>query len=142
MWHAPQSILLVEDNPGDVRLFKEALGESQTAYSLQTVDDGEKALNLIFGHYGEPTCPDLVILDLNLPKISGHEVLRTIKQNERTRSLPVIVLSSSVARDDIQEAYDLSANCYLQKPNNLDDLFRVISAIESFWLNTAQLPAH
>lgn len=142
MWHPPHSILLVEDNPGDVRLFKEALSESETAYSLQTVDDGEKALNLIFDRNGKPTCPDLVILDLNLPKMSGHEVLRIIKQNERTRSLPVIILSSSLARDDIQEAYEHSANCYLQKPNNLDDLFRMVSAIESFWLTTAQLPAH
>jgi CheY-like chemotaxis protein len=142
MLHSPHSILQVEDNPADVRLFKEALGESDTPYSLQTADDGEKALELIFNGYGRATRPDVIILDLNLPKLSGHEVLRAIKQNKRTRSVPVIVLSSSSARNDVQTAYDPSANCYLQKPNDLDDLFRIVSAIESFWLNTAQLPSH
>jgi chemotaxis family two-component system response regulator Rcp1 len=141
MIRSPVEILLVEDNPGDVRLFKEALSETSIPYHLQSVDDGEKALDVIFNCDGRATCPDVVILDINLPKLSGHEVLRAIKQDARTRTLPVIILSSSLARSDVQEAYESNANCYLQKPNNLEDLFRVVFAIESFWLNTARLPA-
>jgi two-component system, chemotaxis family, response regulator Rcp1 len=141
MIRSPVEILLVEDNPGDVRLFKEALSETNIPYHLQSVDDGEKALDVIFNCDGRAICPDVVILDINLPKLSGHEVLRAIKQNARTRTLPVIILSSSLARSDVQEAYESNANCYLQKPNNLEDLFRIVFAIESFWLNTAQLPA-
>lgn len=140
MTRNPVEILLVEDNPADVRLFTEALRELGNPYHLQSVDDGQKALDLVFNCDGHSTCPDVVILDLNLPKVSGHEVLRAIKQDERTRKLPVIVMSSSLARTDVQQAYESNANCYLQKPNNLDDLFRVVFAIESFWLHTVQLP--
>jgi two-component system, chemotaxis family, response regulator Rcp1 len=140
MIRSPVEILLVEDNPGDVRLFKEALWETGMPHHLHSVDDGEKALNLLFDREGRATYPDVVILDINLPKLSGHEVLRAIKQDARTRTLPVIVLSSSRAKSDVQQAYESNANCYLQKPNNLEDLFRIVFAIESFWLNTAQLP--
>jgi two-component system, chemotaxis family, response regulator Rcp1 len=140
MTRYPVEILLVEDNPADVRLFREALRELGTSYHLQSVDDGEKALDLVFNCDGKATCPDVVILDLNLPKVSGHEVLRAIKQDERTRKLPVIILSSSLARTDVQQAYESNANCYLQKPSNLNELFRMVFAIESFWLHTVQLP--
>jgi two-component system, chemotaxis family, response regulator Rcp1 len=138
--NGPFEILLVEDNPADVMLIREALALFRVPFRLQTAGDGESALDLVFPHDGMRGCPDLIILDLNLPKLSGHEVLQTIKTDERTRTVPVIVMSSSDSPGDVQRAYEFHANSYVRKPGNLDDLFRIVLSIETFWFGTAKLP--
>lgn len=136
----PFEILLVEDNYGDVVLLKEALTHSEIDHHLQVVRDGQSALDLVFACNGHPRCPDLIILDLNLPKVDGYKVLQVIKQDERTRAVPIIVMSSSGDRDDIQRAYEFHANSYIRKPGDLEDLFRVVLAVETFWFAAAELP--
>ena len=135
-------ILLVEDNPGDIRLTQEALKEGKAKKNLQVVRDGAEAmafLNQEGKHAGAPR-PDVIILDLNLPKKSGREVLAELKQNPRLRSIPVVVLTSSRAEEDICGAYHLQANCYITKPGSLDEFFEAIRTIEHFWLTLAKLP--
>ena len=136
----PFEILLIEDNPADVRLIREALASCRVPYRLQTAEDGQTGLDLVFSCNGQPRCPDLIILDLNLPKVTGHEVLKIIKADKRTKTVPVIVMSSSASPSDVQRAYEFHANSYVRKPGDLDDLLRVVLAIESFWLDTAELP--
>lgn len=133
-------ILLVEDNPADIALIREALLTLRKPYNLQSVKDGASALEHIFSCDGAPRCPSLIILDLNLPKKSGHEVLQRIKSDERTKRVPVIVMSSSANPSDIEQAYGNHANCYVVKPHDLDQLFRITVAIESFWFDSATLP--
>lgn len=136
-------ILLVEDNPGDVRLVREALQESDTPLQLNVVEDGEQALDFLSqrGSYGEAPRPDLVLLDLHLPKKSGHEVLVEIKSSDLWRSIPVLVYTSSDAAQDVNAAYDRYANCYVRKPSNLDEVVQVLRSIEMFWLRRTRLPS-
>jgi len=139
----PMEILLIEDNPGDVRLTREALKEARVSNQLHTVDDGVKALEFLRqqGIYAAMPRPDLVLLDLNLPKMAGLEVLREIKQDRRLKTIPVVVLTTSQSRDDIAGSYDLHANCYVSKPVDLERFLHVIRSIETFWLATAKLPS-
>jgi two-component system response regulator len=139
----PIEILLVEDNPGDARLAREALQESTIKYNLYLADDGEKALDFLFkrGEYYSVPQPDLVLLDLNLPKISGLQVLAELKSDDRLRKIPVVILSISQSEKDIEESYNLNANCYVNKPLDLNEFIQVFERIQNFWLKTVKLPA-
>lgn len=136
-------ILLVEDNPGDARLAKEALKESSIKNNLHMVDDGEKALDFLYkrGEFLSAPHPDLILLDLNLPKVSGHQILSIIKAEDILRKIPVVVLSISSSEKDIEESYNLNANCYVTKPLDLNEFIEVFERIQSFWLRTVKLPA-
>ncbi len=139
----PVEILMVEDNPGDARLAVEALKESKVANTLNVVKDGEEALDYLYrrGDYAGCVRPDVIFLDLNLPKKSGHEVLAEIKADKNLRRIPVVILSSSEAERDIQRSYDLHANCFVTKPVDLEQFLRVIRMIEGFWLTIVKLPS-
>lgn len=136
-------ILMVEDNPGDVRLTMEALEEGKLHNRLDVVEDGEQALAFLHrtGKYKDAPTPDLILLDLNLPKRDGREVLSEIKTNEHLRNIPVVILTSSQAEEDITRAYDLHANAYVSKPVDLDSFIRVVKSIEGFWLEIVKLPS-
>ena len=138
----PLNVLLVEDNPGDVRLMREALGVSSWRKKLDAVEDGEEALAYLRkdAPYRDAPKPDLIFLDLNLPKKDGREVLLEIKRDEALRRIPVVVLTTSEAERDVSRAYDLHANCYIKKPTDLDEYLEVIRACENFWLNIVRLP--
>jgi len=135
-------ILLVEDNPGDVRLTQEALKDNKVHNHLHIVTDGVEALAFLRGEgrYAGSPRPDLILLDLNLPRKDGREVLAEIKADERFRRIPVVVLTTSKAEEDILRAYDLSANCYITKPVDFDQFIRVVRSIEDFWLAMVKLP--
>lgn len=136
-------ILLVEDNPGDARLTVEAFKEGRVLNNLNVVHDGVEALAYLRreGRYANAAQPDLILLDLNLPKKDGREVLEEIKADERLMKIPVIVLTTSAAEEDIARAYTRHANCYITKPVDLDHFLRVVQSIESFWLTLVKLPA-
>ncbi len=135
------SILLVEDSPSDVRLIREALKETPLTVEITVAQDGVKAMELLYRRDGECQFrPDLVLLDLNLPKKSGREVLREIKSSPRLKQIPVLVMTSSRADDDVLQAYNLNANCYITKPMDLNEYLAVVRAIENFWFMTATLP--
>lgn len=135
-------ILLVEDNPGDVRLTQEALKEAKVSNRMNVVVDGEEALQYVRrqGRFNDAVRPDLILLDLNLPKKDGREVLTEIKSDPQLRSIPIVVLTTSNAELDIMRAYDLHANCYITKPVDLDQFLHVVREIESFWLTLVMLP--
>lgn len=135
-------ILLVEDNPGDVRLTLEMFREARVANRLSVVNDGEQALDYLYRRppYDAATPPDLVLLDLNLPKRNGQEVLAEIKQHPELRRIPVVVLTTSKAEEDILRSYDLHANCYVTKPVDLSQFMDVVQSIEDFWLTIVKLP--
>lgn len=137
------NILLVEDNPDDVDLTREAFKESGLPTHLHVVEDGVEALAFLrHAHpYAAAPLPDLILLDLNLPKKSGHEVLAEIKTDPALRRIPVVVLTTSAAEADVARAYDLSANCYVTKPVELDDFLSVMHVIERFWREVVTLPA-
>lgn len=134
-------ILLVEDNPGDIRLTQEALLESSLDIKMDIATDGEMALDFLFkrGNFTNVEKPDLILLDLNLPKKNGLEVLKEIKADTTLKKTPVIVLTTSDAEYDISNAYDNHANCYILKPVDFDDFAHIIKLIETFWFNTVQL---
>ena len=132
-------ILIVEDNPGDVRLIKEALNTSSIEPTLYFVRDGLEATRFLETRM-QDGFPHLMVLDLNLPKKSGFEVLRFVKRHEMLKRIPVIVLSSSQNPEDIAKAYDLHANCYLTKPTNFEAFIAVVQALEYFWIRIANLP--
>ncbi len=138
----PVDILLVEDNPGDVRLTKEAFADGCIDNTLHVVTDGEEAMEFLFqrGEYEEAAFPDLVLLDLNLPKKSGEEVLEAIKADEELRRLPVIILTSSEAQEDVLRSYELQANAYLTKPVDPDSFLDTVRTFEEFWLQVVRLP--
>ena len=138
----PIEILFVEDNPGDVRLTQEALREAKMRVNVRVVWDGEEAIEYLRkeGQYADALRPDLILLDLNLPKKSGREVLAEIKADRDLRSIPVVILTSSKAEEDIAKTYNLHANCYVTKPADLDQFIRVVQSIESFWLTIVKLP--
>jgi two-component system, chemotaxis family, response regulator Rcp1 len=135
-------ILLVEDNPGDVRLTIEALKEAKVLNNLSVASDGVEALAFLHrqGRYCDVHRPDLIFLDLNLPRKDGREVLAEIKQDSSLRRIPVVVLTTSQAEQDVLRSYDLHANCYITKPLDLDQFMDVIHSIEGFWLTIVKLP--
>ena len=136
-------ILLVEDNPGDARLTLEVFKEAATGKRVTHVPDGVEALAYLRreGGYAAAPRPDLILLDLNLPRKDGREVLAAVKNDEALRRIPIVVLTSSEAEEDIFRAYDLKANCYVSKPVNFDQFQRVIQCLEEFWLTIVKLPS-
>lgn len=144
MSNRPVEILLVEDNPGDIRLVSEALKEGPVENHFQYVMNGEEALEFLFkkGKHKDAVTPDLVILDLNIPIISGREILERVKSADQTKHIPFVVLSSSEAEQDILSSYKLHANCYITKPIEMHNYFSVIHNIERFWLTIAKLPGN
>jgi two-component system, chemotaxis family, response regulator Rcp1 len=140
--NGPIEILLVEDNPGDVRLTKEALKEGKVYSNLHTVKDGVEAMEFLRreGKYKGVPRPDIILLDLNLPKKDGREVLQEIKTDEQLRRIPVVVLTTSKAEEDVLRTYDLHANCYVTKPVDLEKFMVVVKTIDSFWLTVVTLP--
>ena len=140
---APVEILLVEDNAGDYRLTQEALREGKVYNNLSWARDGVEALEFLKrrGKFADAPRPDIILLDLNLPKKDGREVLAEIKSDEDLRSIPVVVLTTSKAEGDVLRSYDLHANCYVTKPVDLDKFIAVIQLIDRFWLTIATLPA-
>lgn len=135
-------ILLVEDNPGDVRLTKEALKESKLRNKLSTVGDGEEAMAFLRreGKHRDATRPDLILLDLNLPKKDGREVLGEIKSDQNLKRIPVVILTVSKAEEDILKSYNLHANCYISKPIDMEQFVKVVKSIEDFWFTIVKLP--
>ena len=135
-------ILLVEDNPGDARLTQEALNDGKIKNNLHIAYDGVEATDFLFrrNEYKDAPRPDLIILDLNLPKKNGQEVLAEIKADPGLKSIPVIVLTISKAEEDIVRSYNLHANCFLIKPIDLNQFFEVVRSIEDFWLSLVKLP--
>ena len=139
----PIEILLVEDNPGDVDLAREALETGKVRNTLNVVGDGEAALAFLRrqGLYADAPRPGLVLLDLNLPRKDGREVLSEIKTDPHLRRIPVVILTSSKAEEDILKTYDLHANCFITKPIDLHQFIKVVQAIEEFWFTIVKLPA-
>jgi CheY-like chemotaxis protein len=139
---SPIRILLVEDDPGDVLITQEALSASKLLHTLEVVDDGEEALDFLHqrGQHAQAARPDLVLLDLNLPRINGREVLAEVKADESLRRIPVVVLTTSDAEEDVLRSYDLHANAYVCKPVDFDQFHHVIRTIDEFFLAVARLP--
>jgi len=136
----PIKILLVEDNPGDVRLIKEVFKDARICNAMEVAYDGETAMDLLKSNNGNTFYPDLILLDLNLPKKDGREVLREIKNDECLKCIPVVILTTSNAEDDLIETYKMNANCYITKPVDLDQFINVVKSIENFWLSIVKLP--
>jgi CheY-like chemotaxis protein len=136
----PIEILLVEDNPGDIRLTIEALHEARVANHLSVARDGEEALTFLKNADNNNPFPDLILLDLNLPRVSGTEVLEFIKNSEGLKKIPVVVLTTSQAEQDIVKTYTLHANCYINKPVDFEKFIDVVKMIEDFWLTIVKLP--
>ena len=136
-------ILLVEDNPGDIRLMQEAFKEGGFRSRLNVTRDGEQAMAYLHrtGPYADCPRPDIILLDLNLPRKHGREVLAELKNEADLRQIPVVVLSTSTSPEDVRESYDLHANCYIPKPIDLDGLIELGKLIERYWLATAILPS-
>ena len=140
----PIEILLVEDSPGDVRLTIEGIKESKMRNNLHVVGDGVEAMSFLRkkGKYANMPYPDLVLLDLNLPKKDGREVLAEIKSDENLKRIPVVVLTISKAEEDILRSYDFHANCYIVKPIDFDQFIKVVKSIEDFWFTIVKLPSN
>lgn len=140
--HKGIEILLVEDNPGDVRLTKEALRDGKILNNLNIVADGVEAMAFLRRErqYADAPRPELILLDLNLPRKDGREVLAEIKRDEELKRIPVVILTSSAAEQDIVKSYNLHANCYITKPVDLDQFIGVVRSIEHFWLKVVKLP--
>ncbi len=138
----PINILLVEDNPGDVRLIMEAFKNAEVYNNIQVQMDGESAVQFLLrqGEYKDAPHPDLILLDLNLPKKDGREVLDIIKKDENLKHIPVVILTTSTAEEDIIDTYNKHANSYITKPVDLDQFFQVVESIQDFWLSIVKLP--
>lgn len=139
----PTDVLLVEDNPGDVRLTREALKEIPIVTTLHVVRDGVEALEFLHqrGEYADAPQPDVVLLDLNLPRKNGEEVLEEMREDDDLRFIPVIVLTSSHAEEDVVKSYDLHANAYLTKPVDPTEFIETVQTFQAFWLEVARLPS-
>lgn len=139
----PVEILLVDDNPGDARLAVEAFKEAKVRNNVHIVDDGVKAMAFLHreGEYADVPHPDVILLDLNLPKKDGRQVLAEIKADADLKRIPVVILTVSKAEEDILKTYNLHANCYITKPIDLDQFLEVIKSIENFWLTVVTLPS-
>ncbi len=135
-------ILLVEDNPGDVRLTQEALREGKVINQLTVVPDGIQALEFLRrkGRYANATRPDVILLDLNLPRKDGREVLAEIKEDPDLKRIPVVIITSSKSEEDVLRSYNLHANCYVSKPVDLEQFVTVVKSIEDFWMGIVKLP--
>ena len=140
----PIEVLLVEDSPADVRLTKEALKEEKLHVNLNVVNDGVEAMEFLRrgGKFAQAVRPDLILLDLNLPKKDGREVLKEIKGDEKLRSIPVVILTTSKAEEDILKSYNQYANCYITKPLDLSQFSTVVKSINDFWLTIVKLPTN
>ncbi len=140
--YRPIEILLVEDNPGDVRLTQEAARETKVHNNMHIVSNGTDAMAFLHreGRFGSVPRPDLILLDLNMPGLDGREVLRRVKSDEQLRRIPVVIITSSQAEEDILRAYDLQASCYVTKPVDLEQFIKVVKSIENFWLTIVKLP--
>jgi two-component system, chemotaxis family, response regulator Rcp1 len=138
----PIVILLVEDNPGDVRLTQEAFKEGRVSNLLIVAADGIEAMSILRRKepHGESPRPDLVLLDLNVPRMDGRQVLAEIKGDPDLKRIPVIILTTSKAEEDILRTYDLNANCYITKPVDFDNFLSVVKTIDEFWLTVVKLP--
>ncbi|MEA5564084.1 response regulator [Anabaena sp. UHCC 0399] len=138
----PIQVLLVEDNPGDVELTRIALEDSKISVNLNVVEDGVEAMAFLRKQekYADVPHPDIVLLDLNLPRKDGREVLAEIKTDQHLKRIPVVVLTTSQAEEDILKAYNLSANCYIAKPVDFDQFVRIVQSIENFWFAIVKLP--
>jgi chemotaxis family two-component system response regulator Rcp1 len=138
----PLQILLVEDSPGDVRLTQEAFKNAKVHVILHVVSDGAEAMAFLGreGKYADAPRPDLMLLDLNLPKKDGRSVLAEIKENPHLKTIPVVILTTSSAEEDILKSYRLHANCYITKPVNLEGFLKVVRSIDNFWLSVVKLP--
>lgn len=138
----PAEIVLVEDSAGDVRLIKEAFKENKFLNNLHVARDGVEAMQFLHkeGRYADAVKPDLILLDLNLPKKDGREVLEEVKVDPKLKRIPVIVLTTSKAEEDIFKTYDLHANCYITKPIDMDQFIKVVRSMENFWLTIVTLP--
>jgi len=139
---APFEVLLVEDSPGDVRLTQEAFRSTNSSVHLSVASDGVEAMSILEndGPHAHAPRPDLILLDLNLPKMDGREVLAHIKENDRLKTIPTVILTTSEAEADIVKSYQLQANCYLSKPVALDAFEDLVKSINEFWLTKAKLP--
>jgi CheY-like chemotaxis protein len=139
---APIEILLVEDNPADVRLTIESLKEGKVRNNLSVAHDGHDALEFLLrrGRHANAPRPDLILLDLNLPRMDGRELLAKVKEHDELRTIPIVVLTTSKAEEDILRTYALHANCYITKPVDLDQFMRVVRSIDDFWLTVVRLP--
>ncbi len=135
-------ILLVEDNPGDVELTREALETAKVSNRLHVVEDGADAVDFLFrrGKFSDAPEPDIILLDLNLPTKDGRQVLSEIKADPNLAQIPIVVLTTSQADEDILRAYKLHANCYIAKPIDFNQFLRIVAAIEEFWLTIVRLP--
>ena len=138
----PFNILLVEDNAGDVRLVKEGLNEGKLYHRLHVVEDGEKAMEFLRrqGAYSEAPYPDIILLDLNLPRKDGREVLAEVKNDPALKNIPVVILTTSDAEQDVLKTYEYHANCYITKPVDLEQFIKVVKSIENFWFTIVKLP--
>lgn len=138
----PIEILLVEDNPGDVRLTQEALADGKVNNNLHVVIDGVEAMAFLRreGAYRSRPRPDVILLDLNLPRKNGREVLAEVKADPELRRIPIVVLTTSEAEEDVLRAYEHHANCYITKPVDLDQFLKVVRSIEDFWFTIVKLP--
>jgi CheY-like chemotaxis protein len=138
----PIEVLLVEDSPGDVRLTREALKDAKVHISLHVASDGVEAMAFLEceGLHVNAPRPDLILLDLNLPRKDGRQVLKEIKESPTLRSIPVVILTTSSSEADVLQSYHLHANCYISKPVDLDGFLKVIQSIDNFWLSVVKLP--
>ncbi|MEH2108656.1 MAG: response regulator [Nostoc sp.] len=138
----PIEVLLVEDNPGDAQLTRIALEDSKISIHLNVVEDGVEAMAFLRKQdkYVKAAHPDIVLLDLNLPRKDGREVLAEIKGDENLKRIPVVVLTTSQAEEDILKAYNLCANCYITKPVDFDQFVKIVQSIENFWFAIVKLP--
>ncbi|MEM1096080.1 MAG: response regulator [Bacteroidota bacterium] len=135
-------ILLVEDNPADIRLTQEVLADSKLKNELHVVKDGATALDFLYQRHGHEDAPrpDLVLLDLNLPGVDGHQVLKTVKTDPALRAIPVVIMTTSSADEDILSTYENAANCYVTKPIDFDQFIKVVETLEEFWFTIVRLP--
>lgn len=134
-------ILLVEDNEGDILLTSEAFEECDFKTEIQVARNGKEAINFLFDQPDDSKLPDLILLDINLPLLNGHEVLKKIKENEKTRHIPVVILTTSSAVNDINLTYVNHANCFITKPVDINDFFETINSLSNFWFKTCKLPS-
>ena len=141
---SPIEILLIEDNPGDIRLTIEIFKESKFDNILNIAEDGIEAINFLSkkGKFKDKHLPDIIILDLNLPKKHGREVLAEIKEDELFKHIPVIIFTTSQAETDIFKCYELHANCYISKPLNMIKFVKIVKSVENFWFSIVKLPSH
>ena len=142
MMSSQLEVLLIEDDPEDVDLTQEALERSKVMVQLNVVNDGEEALAYLRrqGQYQERSHPDLIWLDLNLPGMSGQEILREIRSDDSIKHIPIVVLTTSDADEDILKSYQLGANCYVQKPIGIREFQQMLNALEKFWFTVVKLP--